>query len=80
LVLSPLQAIAWEGYDYEKGNNIEIEKGNKVRTGETIEIYDYAAGEYKDVEVNSINRHGRSVDIEVTDSETGETRTFEMND
>ncbi len=31
--------FAWEGYDYETGDYIEIEKGNLVRSGEDIEIY-----------------------------------------
>ena len=77
--LFPQQLIAWDGYDYDKGAYIEIEKGNKVRAGETIEIYDYGTGEYKDVEVDSVNRSGNSVEIEVTDSETGETRTLDMD-
>jgi len=75
----PQQSISWDGYDYDKGTYIEIEKGNKVRTGETIEIYDYNAGEYKDVEVDSVNRNGRNLEIEVTDQKTGETRTFDMD-
>lgn len=38
--------MAWDGYDYDKGNFIEIEKGNLVRRGRTIEIYDYDDGQY----------------------------------
>ena len=71
---------AWEGFDYEKGDYIEIEKGNLVRTGKDIEIYDYSTGEYKDVEVQSITRPGGSVEIEVYDYDSGEYRTFEMED
>jgi len=73
-------SLAWEGYDYEKGDYIEIEKGNLVREGKDIEIYDYSDGEYRDVEVESIEDHGSSVEIEVYDYETGEYRTFEMED
>ena len=39
--------MAWNGYDYDKGNFIEIEKGNLVRRGRTIEIYDYDDGQVK---------------------------------
>jgi len=77
--LFPQQLISWDGYDYDKGTYIEIEKGNKVRAGETIEIYDYSTGEYKDVEVDSVSRSGNNVEIEVTDSATGETRTLDMD-
>ena len=73
-------ALAWDGYDYENGSFVEIEKGNLVRPGETIEMYDYDAGEYRDVEVESINRFGGSVEVEVYDPESGDTRTLDMDD
>ena len=75
-----MPASTWEGYDYEKGSYVEIEKGNLVRTGEEIEIYDYDEGEYKNVEVEDINRYGSTVEVEVYDYETGESRTLEMED
>lgn len=37
-------AIAWDGYDLETGANIEIERGNRVRSGSEIEFYDFDAG------------------------------------
>ena len=78
LLLMPMFIFAWDGYDYEKGSYIEIGKGNLVRSGKDIEIYDYGTGEYKDVEVESIERSGNSVEVKVYDSSTGEYRTFEM--
>ena len=69
---------AWDGSDSESGASVEIGEGNLVREGETIEIYEYNTGEYKDVEVVSIEANGSTVDIEVYDSETGEYRTIEM--
>jgi len=78
LLFIPILASAWDGYDYESGNYIEIDKGNLVRSERDIEIYDYEAGEYKDVEVESIHRYGGSVEIEVYDGDAGEYRTFEM--
>lgn len=73
-------AFAWDGYDYGQGNYIEIEKGNLVRRGETIEIYDYGEdGGYKEVEVENISRYGNSVEIEVYDTQSGEYRTFDMD-
>lgn len=81
LLLSiPLSAAAWEGIETESGNGVAIEKGNLVRSGESIEYYDHNEGEYKSVTVDDINRYGDTVEIEVTDDETGETVTLEMED
>lgn len=79
LASASLSAVAWGGYDYENGTFIEIEKGNLVRPGREIEVFDYRSG-YRSVEVESIRRIGSKVEIEVTDNESGETRTFEMDD
>lgn len=76
----PLTASAWDGYDYDSGNHVEIEKGNLVRPGREIEFYDYGSGEYRTGDVQSIKRYGRSVEVEVVDNETGEYRTFDMDD
>jgi len=71
-------AGAWEGYDYNHGSYIEIDKGNLVRSGETIEVYDYSSG-YKEMEVQSISHSGSGAKVEVYDYSTGEYRTFEMD-
>jgi len=76
----PSLALAWDGVDSDSGGAVEIGKGNLVRSGETIEIYDDDAGEYRDVDVQSIERSGSSVEIEVYDNDSGEYRTFEMDD
>lgn len=73
-------SYAWDGYDQEKGTSIEIEKGNLVRSGEEIEYYDHGSGEYRNGAVDSIQRFGSTIEVEVTDSESGEVRTFEMED
>jgi len=75
----PFTAIAWDGYDYDKGSYVEIEKGNLVRPGKDIEIYDYETGEYKEVEVQSITGSGSGAEVEVYDYDTGEYRTLEMD-
>ncbi len=71
---------AWEGYDYETGTYIEIEKDNLVRRGEEIEYYDWDEAEYRTGEVQNIERIGSSVEVEVYDYDSGEYRTFEMDD
>lgn len=75
----PSKIAAWEGYDYESSSHIEIEKGNLVRPGRNIEVYEYGEG-YKNFEVQHINRHGPNVEIEVYDYETGGYRIFEMDE
>ncbi|WP_313606328.1 DUF5334 family protein [Rhizobium sp.] len=73
-------SFAWDGVDSETGQSVEIGKGNLVRSGSDIEIYDHGTGEHRDVEVQSIRRFGGSVEVEVYDYGTGEYRTLEMDD
>lgn len=72
------QAFAWDGTNTTTGTTVEIERGQLVRSGRTIEVYDSERG-YKDYDVDSIRRYGRSVEIEATDTETGESTTLEMD-
>jgi pyruvate/2-oxoglutarate/acetoin dehydrogenase E1 component len=70
--------LGWDGYDYEKGTYVEIDKGNLVRAGKDIQIYDYSTGQYKDVEVQSIKGSGSNTEVEIYDYSTGEFRTLDM--
>ncbi|WP_273994320.1 DUF5334 family protein [Vibrio parahaemolyticus] len=79
LFLYPLATLAWDGYDYESGNYVEIEDGNLVREGEEIEYYDYESGEYRYGDVESVESSGSGAEVEVYDHESGEYRTFEMD-
>ena len=72
-------SYAWDGYDYESGSYVEVEKGNLVREGEEIEYYDYDSGEYRTGDVESIESSGSGAEVEVYDHESGEYRTFEMD-
>lgn len=72
-------AFAWDGYDYQSGNYVEIEKGQLVRPGQEIEYYDYEKGEYRYGDVESITDSGSAIEVEVRDHESGEYRTFEMD-
>ncbi|RWO93729.1 MAG: hypothetical protein EOQ98_34220 [Mesorhizobium sp.] len=79
LLLGVSDAFAWDGTD-TTGESVEIGKGNLVRTGRDIEIFDGGSGEYRDVTVESIRRYGSTVEVEVYDTESGEYRTLEMED
>lgn len=74
------EAKAWDGVNTETGNEVTIEQGNLVRTGRDIELYDSNSGQYIDMSVESINRVGNSVEIEMYNNETGETQTYEFDD
>jgi hypothetical protein len=80
LLASATPAIAWDGYDMDTGNYVEIDKGNLVREGSSAEVYDWDTGRYHDVEVKRINSYGSSVELEVYDYDTGEYRILEMDD
>lgn len=80
VVWSTSAVYAWDGTDAESGQSVEIGKGNLVRSGRDIEIYDSGAGEYRDVTVESIRRFGSTVEVEVYDNESGKYRTLEMED
>lgn len=73
-------AFAWDGTDVETGGSVSIGKGNLVRPGRTIEIFDYEAGEYRDVEVQDMNSTGSGVEIEIFDHDSGTYRTLEFDD
>lgn len=78
ILLVSCAAHAWDEYGYDGNSLVEIEKGNVVRRGRQIELYDYATGEYRDVEVQSTIKSGYGTEIEVYDYDTGTYRIIEM--
>lgn len=46
------QAFAWDGTNATTGSSVEIERGQLVRSGRTIEVYDSDQG-YKEYDVDS---------------------------
>lgn len=80
IVLNVVPALSWDGTDLNTGDSIEIEPGNLVRAGREIEYFNYNDGEYHLGEVESIMRFGPIVELEITDSATGENKTLEMED
>jgi hypothetical protein len=76
VLMTSAPALSWDGRDSDSGTEITIERGNLVRSGNTIEIYE--DGDYKEVDVQSIDSYGGTTEIEVYDYDSGEYRTFEM--
>lgn len=73
-------ALSWDGTNVETGDCVEIEKGNLVRSGQEIEVYDCATGSYRYLEIEDIDGSGYGVEIEAYDSETGEYIYLEMEE
>jgi hypothetical protein len=71
-------AAAWDGTNTNTGSGVEIDSGQLVRSGETIEVYDSSEGT-KTYDVDSISRSGGAVEIEATDTATGESTTLQMD-
>lgn len=78
LALLPSLAFAWDGYDYQTGDYVSIDRGNLVRPGLEIEFYDYNTGEYRYGDVEGMNDLGGSVEVEVYDHTTEQRRYLEM--
>lgn len=77
MILCPDLVFAWDSYDYDTGNYIEIDNQDSVIQGNDIEINDYNDECYHDVYVIFLNHNGVVI-IEVFDYNTGDYRTFEM--
>jgi hypothetical protein len=71
-------AFAWGGYGFEEGFSYDIKKGTPVQRGRLVEYLDWETGDFKYGEVTSIYDHGRTVEVEVYDSETDEFLMLEM--
>jgi hypothetical protein len=71
-------AQAWSGQDSETGADVEIERGNLVRPGSTISVYDWNTGSYRDIDVDAVVPNGYGATIEGTDTETGDPVELEM--
>jgi hypothetical protein len=80
VALTPGAARAWGGFDYDAGSLVEIEPGNLVPPGESIEVYAYGDGAYHDFDVDSIQRDGGSVEIQGFDNDTRDDRTLDMDE
>jgi len=73
----PPLLCAWDGFDYDTGDYVEIDDQEPVNPGDQIVIYDYADQTYHEVEIISVNRLANP-EIEAYDYDADEYRTFEM--
>lgn len=75
LSLASAAVFGWDGYDYNAGEYVEIDKGNLVREGKDIEVYHGEDEEYRDEEVQGFNGN----ELETYDYGTGEYNYYEMD-
>ncbi len=74
-ILVQAALLGWDGYDYNSGEYIEIEKGNLVRRYKDIEVYHYGDGTYHDEEVQGFEGD----ELETYDYNTGEFHYYDMD-
>ena len=79
IVLISTPALSWDGYDWDTGEYIDIQRGELVRPNREIEVYNYGTGDYETYTVERIKHKGHKTEVEVYDYDKGEYRTFEMN-
>jgi len=87
LLIIPLIAVflfpaflhAWDGFDYDTGDYVEIDDQDSLKPGNQIIIYDYADQSYHEVEIISLNNPGKP-ELEVFDYDADEYRNFEMEE
>ena len=79
ILLLPAHIYAWDGYNFDSDNCIEIPDRESVKPDKDIEIYDCEDESYHNVHIISVTRNG-TVIIEVFDHNTGDYRTFEMEE
>ena len=66
-----------EGYDWDTSNYVEID-ATSISEGDTVTMYDYDTGDNHDVDIQSVDSYGLTVEAEVYDNTTGEYRTIDL--
>lgn len=79
-LIFPLSGFSWDGFDYDTGNYIEIDDSDisSLASGVIIQIYDNEDSNHHTIEIMSIVKTLDETNIEAYDQDTGEYRTFEM--
>lgn len=78
MLIAATPVTAWDGFEWQSGTSVNVDKGEKVREGQTITYFDYDKAEYHMADVESMRETASGVEIEVYDYDSGEYRTFDM--
>ncbi len=79
LLLLSSQAEAWNGFDYETKNNIDIGPGNLVREGQVIEFYDTQDDSYHGAQVILQQESASGTVLQIKDLDLKKERIFYMD-
>jgi hypothetical protein len=74
------QSKAWSGYDYDNKTEIEIETGNLVREGLTIQFYNSKDDKYHAGKVMYMESVAGGTRIQIEDLDMKKERIFIMQD
>ncbi|MDX2082499.1 MAG: DUF5334 family protein [Rickettsiales bacterium] len=81
LIFSNSPCFAWDGIDVKKNSTIQIESGNLVREGSTIEFFDSADGDYHTGRVIMMNEVSHATELKIEDfSQNHQERNFLMSE
>lgn len=73
--------FAWDGIDPKKNSTIQIDAGNLVREGSTIDFYDSLDGNYHTGKVLTMNSVSHATELTIEDfTENHKERFFLMNE
>jgi hypothetical protein len=76
MILAPI-AMAWDGYDHETGQYIEIDDEGELIECNDIEFYDYGDKKYHEGNILSVTSNG-GTKVEIYDYRTNKYRMFEF--
>ncbi len=70
-------AFAMDGVNTDTGDAVTADDGTVFTVGDVISLYD-AEGNEMSVEIKAVNDTADSLDIDVTDQDTGDSATIEF--
>ena len=70
-------AFAMDGVNTDTGDAVTADDGTVFTVGDVISLYD-AEGNEMSVEIKAVNDTADSIDIDVTDQDTGDSTTIEF--
>ncbi len=70
-------ASAMDGVNVDTGDAITVDDGTNFNVGDVIAVYD-TDGNEMDVEIQSVNDNGTTVDLDVVDQDSGDGASLEF--
>lgn len=70
-------ASAMDGVNVDTGDAVTVDDGTAFNVGDVIAVYD-TDGNEMDVEIQSVNDNGTTVDLDVVDQDSGDGASLEF--